>query len=111
MEFETNELGTCVCVCVCARALKLCPTLCYPVDCSPSSSSVQEIFQVGILEWVAFPPPGDLPNPGIEPVSLVSSTLATWRLLLCHLGSNELESDCHICITPGEREQGPGFGQ
>ena len=25
------------------------------------------ILQAGILEWVAMPSPGDLPNPGIEP--------------------------------------------
>ena len=24
------------------------------------------VFQAKILEWVAFPPPEDLPNPGIE---------------------------------------------
>ena len=27
------------------------------------------ILQAGILEWVAMPPPEDLPNPGIEPIS------------------------------------------
>ena len=27
------------------------------------------ILQARILEWVAMPPPGDLPNPGIEPAS------------------------------------------
>ena len=27
------------------------------------------ILQARILEWVACPPPGDLPNPGIEPRS------------------------------------------
>ena len=27
------------------------------------------ILQARILEWVAFPSPGDLPNPGIEPRS------------------------------------------
>ena len=27
------------------------------------------IIQARILEWVAFPSPGDLPNPGIEPRS------------------------------------------
>ena len=27
------------------------------------------ILQEGILEWVAMPPPGDLPNPGIKPRS------------------------------------------
>ena len=34
------------------------------------------ILQARILEWIAIPPPGDLPNPGIEPVSLLSSALA-----------------------------------
>ena len=32
-----------------------------------SGSSVHEVFQVNILEWVDFPPPGDLPNLGTEP--------------------------------------------
>ena len=27
------------------------------------------ILQARILEWVAFPSPGDLPNPGIKPRS------------------------------------------
>jgi len=27
------------------------------------------IFQATILEWVAFPSPGDIPDPGIEPIS------------------------------------------
>ena len=35
---------------------QLCSTLCTPVDCSPpaSSSSVYEILQAGILEWVVI---------------------------------------------------------
>ena len=43
-----------------------CLTLCDPTDCSPPASSVHGILQARILEWVAIPPPGDLPNPGIE---------------------------------------------
>ena len=31
-----------------------CPTLCNPVDCSPPGSSVHEILQARILEWVAI---------------------------------------------------------
>ena len=31
-----------------------CPTLCNPMDCSPSGSSVHGIFQARILEWVAI---------------------------------------------------------
>ena len=44
-----------VCVCVHAHAhAKLCLTLCNPMDCSPSGSSVHGIFQSRILEWVAI---------------------------------------------------------
>ena len=46
---------------------QLCPTLCDPTDCSPPGSSVHGIFQSRILEWVAFPSPGELPDPGVEP--------------------------------------------
>ena len=43
-----------------------CPTLCNPMDCNLPGSSVHGIFQARILEWLPFPSPGDLPNPGIE---------------------------------------------
>ena len=32
-----------------------CPTLCNPMDCSLSGSSVHGILQARILEWVAIP--------------------------------------------------------
>ena len=41
-----------VMVCYCCLAAKL--TLCGPMDCSSSGSSVHGILQVRILEWVAF---------------------------------------------------------
>ena len=43
--------------------------LCDPMDCSPPASSVHGILQARILEWLAIPSPGDLPNPGIKPGS------------------------------------------
>ena len=36
------------------HACSVTPTLCDPMDCSPSGSSVQGILQAGILEWVAM---------------------------------------------------------
>ena len=33
---------------------QLCPTLCDPMDCSPPGSSIHEILQARILEWVAI---------------------------------------------------------
>ena len=41
-----------------------CLTLCDPIDC------LHGILQARILEWVAIPFSGDLPNPGIKPRSL-----------------------------------------
>ena len=55
---------------------QLCPTLCDPMDYSPSGPSVQGISQSRILEWLPLPSPGDLPDPGIEPASLASPMLA-----------------------------------
>ena len=52
--------------CMCAQ---LYPTLCNPVDCSLPGFSVHRILQARILEWLLFPSPGDLPNPGLEPTS------------------------------------------
>ena len=43
------------------KVTQSCPTLCDPMD-----YMVHGILQVRILEQVAFPSPGDLPNPGLE---------------------------------------------
>ena len=72
-------------MCMHAKSLQSHPTLCDPMD----FSSVHGISQAGILEWVAIHPPGDLPDPGTEPMSLKSpaltsrffTTSATWEAL------------------------------
>ena len=53
-----------------------CLNFCSPMDCSLPASSAHGIFQARILEWGAFPLPGDFPDPGIKPVSLASLALA-----------------------------------
>ena len=50
--------------------------LCHSMDCSLPGSSVHEIYQARILEWVAFPTPGGLLHPGIKLMSLASPALA-----------------------------------
>ena len=50
-----------------SEVTQLCSTLCDPMDCSLPGSSIHGIFQARVLEWLPFPSPGDLPNPGIEP--------------------------------------------
>ena len=49
------------------KVAQFCLTLSNPMDCA-----VHGILQARILEWVAFLSPGDLPNPGIEPMSPAS---------------------------------------
>ena len=53
--------------CMCDKSLQSCMTLCNPMDHSSPGSSFHGILQTRILGWIAMPPPGDLPNPGIEP--------------------------------------------
>jgi len=43
------------------------------MDCSLPGSSVHGIIPTRIAELVAFPSPGDLPYPGIGPISPVAS--------------------------------------
>ena len=82
-----------------ANSLQSCPTLCDPMDLSLPDSSVRGILQARILKWVAMPSPGDLPDPGINPPSLMSPALvggfftrsATWEAIaqgiINHAGS------------------------
>ena len=60
----------------CCLVPKLCLTLCDPMDCSPSDSSVHGISQARIWEWVAMPSSRRSSPPRIEPVSLTSPELA-----------------------------------
>ena len=50
--------------------IKLCPDSLQAMDCSPSVSSVRGILQEEYWSGLPRPPPGDLPDPGIELVSL-----------------------------------------
>ena len=59
-----------------AKLLQLCLTLCNPMDCHPSGSSVHEIVQARILQCVTMPSSRGSFDSGIEPVSLFSPSLA-----------------------------------
>ena len=49
---------------------QLCPTLCDPMDCSPQAPLSMGFSRQEYQNGLPFPPPGDLPNPGMEPGSL-----------------------------------------
>ena len=74
------------CVCMVTQS---CLTLCHTVDCSSPGSSVHGTFQVKILRQVA---PGDLPNPGIQPVSPVFPALAGGLFTTAPPGKPKLQS-------------------
>ena len=72
-------MATCCCIplkyilCICAQSHR---TVCDFMDCSPSGSSVHGIFsRQEYWRGLLVPPPVDLPDPGIEPVSPVTPTL------------------------------------
>ena len=79
-------------VCVVVHSLSR-VQLCNPIDCSmpgfPVFQCLLEFAQTQVAFWSRFPcpPPGDLPDAGIEPMSLMSSALvgrffttgATWE--------------------------------
>ena len=57
------------------------------LDCGPPGSSVHGILQARILKWLAFPSPGDLSSPGLEPPSLSSPVPQADSVLLSRRGS------------------------
>ena len=48
-------------------------TLCDSMDCSPPGSSTMGSSRQEYWGWLPFPTPGDLPAPGIEPLSHLGS--------------------------------------
>ena len=74
------------------------------MDCSPLGSSVHGIFQARILEWVQISPPRDLPDPGIEPTSLMSPALQEGSFPLA-LPGNPAERS----LDPSGQAEGAGL--
>ena len=63
------------CVHVCS-VTQLCPTLCDSMDCSQLGFPSLRFSQQEYWSGLPFPPPGALPDPGIEPVSPASPAMA-----------------------------------
>ena len=74
-----NDEGSC-----CHLVAQSCLTLYDPMDCSLPGSSVHGFSRQEYWSGLPFPPPEDLPDPGIEPES---SALQVDSLPLNHQGS------------------------
>ena len=59
-----------------ANGLQLSPTLCDPIVCSHQDSRSTGFSRQVYWRGLPWTPPGDLPDPGIEPVSPLSPALA-----------------------------------
>ena len=91
--YLSEHLYMCVCVCVCVhvcvKLLQSCPTLCNPMECSLPGSSFHGILQAQYWSGLPCSPPGSLPDPETESLSLMSLALAggfftakaTWEAL------------------------------
>ena len=75
---------------VCVLVAQSYLTLCDPMNYSLPVSSIHGILQARILEWVAIPSLGDLPDPGIKPGAPTSQADS--------LPSEPAENPFSICI-------------
>ena len=92
-----------------------CPTLCGPMDCSPPVSSVlpMKFSTQEYLSELPFPSPGDLPDPGIKPMSPI---LQADSLPSESPGNPNIYifNSCSVTyVFPGVRDPGsiPGWGR
>ena len=99
---------------VCSVA-QSCPTLCGPMDCSPPVSSVlpMKFSTQEYLSELPFPSPGDLPDPGIKPMSPI---LQADSLPSESPGNPNIYifNSCSVTyVFPGVRDPGsiPGWGR
>ena len=74
-----------------------------PVDCSPPAASVHGSSQQEYWSGLSVPPPGHLPDPGIEPVAPV---LQEYSLLLKPLGKPGASDTWYILSYGAGQGQG-----
>ena len=84
-----------------AKSLKLCPTLCDPMDCSLPRSSVHGIFQARVLKWVAISFTSITPQFYKTPIRWVQLRVSqdpsqgiSWVRLLAHSGCQKNLTSC-----------------
>ena len=103
----TVKLITVAAVCLVAR---LCLTLCDPLECCPPGAPSMGFFRQEYWSGLPCSPPGDLPDPGIEPASLRTpalagrffTTSATWE-------AHNLTCKYIICSFMGSAARFPFF--
>ena len=83
MKKNLKKIYVCVCVHLVAQ---LCPALCDPWTVAHQASLSMGFSRKEYWSGLPCPPPGDLPNPGIKPISPAAPALKVDSLLLSHGG-------------------------
>ena len=96
-------LFKCMMYVLCIQSLSCIQLFCDPMDCSPPSPQSMGFPRQEYWSGFLFPPAGDLPDPGIEPMSSASSALQAGSLLLSHLLTSALQIELH---SSGKRAGG-----
>ena len=96
----TNFLNPYICIAsaVAAKSLQLCPTLCDPIDGSPTGSPVPGILQARTLEW------GAITFSNIC-ISILYWCFSFWLTSLCIIGSSFVQlirTDSNACFLMSE---------
>ena len=82
---EMSSSLNCMCVCKLTRSLP--------------GSSVHGFSQQGYWSGLPFPPPGDLPDPGIESTSLVFPYIALqFYIYICSGGRQKIHKEKYMII-------------
>ena len=85
------------------------PTLCDPIACVRQAPLSMGFLRQEYCRRLPFPPPRDLPDPGIEPSS---PAMQVDSLPLSHQGSlQSMNMESHMRKTKGEGEGGSGEGE
>ena len=87
----------------------------WPMDCSLPGSSSMEFSRTEYWSGLQWPPPGDLPNPGIEPTSLLFpefagrffTTNTTWEAFTLYFYWSRILGAC--LLSKGTEKKKPGL--
>ena len=86
------------------QSLQSCPILFDPMDCSPAGSLSTGFSWQEYWSRLLCPPPGDLPNPGIEPTSPVLkamlAVISAYVSTLCQIEYEIEVQSLTLCIWP-----------
>ena len=85
----------CVCLCVCVLSRVQCSTTSWTIAHQAPLS--MKFSKQEYLRGLPFFPPGDLPNPGIEPLSFMSPAFAAW---LFTTSTTWEAHEMHLMLTP-----------